>query len=244
MDIFTKYLYFWSSLVALCVFFIIFYSRKDLRKRMVKIGFGVGITGILAEPVFFQDYWRPYLLFSFGHFGGIEDFFFGFALGGVGTALYDVVFHKRFRRKGHPHLWIVPLLILSELLCILIFFNGLKVNSIYASAIGFVIPAFIIMVVRKDLIVETIFSAILVGSLMVFLEMLVLLFAPTYLENFYLLYGKAPLLFGIVPITEFIWGALFASVAGPLYDFNYGNVPIAFAKTKKKKTMRNKKHTR
>ncbi|HEV2340141.1 MAG TPA: hypothetical protein VGT05_05325 [Patescibacteria group bacterium] len=209
---------------------------------MLSIGVGVGIAGIFAESIFFQDYWRPPLLFSLGHFGGIEDFLFGFALGGVGTALYGVVFHKRFRKKGNPHLWIIPLLILSELVCIWIFFYGFKINSIYASAIGFIIPSFIIMIVRKDLIVETIFSAILVGSLMVFLEMLVLLFAPTYLANFYLLYGKAPLLFSIVPITEFLWGTSFASVAGPLFDFEYGDVPIAFVK-KKQKRIRDKKYT-
>jgi hypothetical protein len=195
---------------------------------------------VLSEAVFFKDYWHPPLLIHFGRFGGIEDLLFGFGIGGIATSIYDTVFHKRLRRKGYPHFWIVPVLVASETLSILVLFYDFHVNSIYASAVGFIIPTTVIAIIRKDLIVKILFSALLFGALLSFAEMLVLVFAPTYLRLYYLLDGKAPLLFGIVPLTEFIWGASFASIVGPLLDFGYGFVPVAFTtsrQTYKKKSV-------
>lgn len=238
MDIFTKYLYFWGSLVALAVFAVIFCLRKDLHRRMVKIGFVVGIAGVLSEAVFFRDYWHPPLLIHFGRFGGVEDFLCGFAMGGIATSLYDTIFHKRLRRKGYPHIWIVPVIVASEMLSILILFYGFGLNSIYASAIGFIVPAIVIAIVRKDLIVEILFSAVLFGALLSFTEMLALIFAPTYLKLYFVLYGKAPLIFGVVPLTEFLWGASFAAIVSPLFDFDYGFVPVGFAAAWRKRARR------
>jgi len=130
---------------------------------MTKMGLAVAAVGVLSETVFFQDYWRPPLLFQIGRLGGIEDVFFGFAFGGICAALYDAVFHKRLRRKGYPHLWIVPLLVVCEVLAILVLRQWM--NSIYASTIGFILPAAVVMIVRRDLVVETLFSALLGGGL-------------------------------------------------------------------------------
>ena len=242
-DIFTKYLYFWGSLGGLGVFAYIYHLRQDLRRRMLRMGIAVGIAGVFSEGVFFRDYWHPPLVIRFDRFGGIEDFFFGIAFGGICVALYDVVFHKRLKRKGFPHYWIMSLLILSELICV----KGLTpyINSIYASAIGFIIPAIIIIYLRRDLIAETLLSALLGGSILAFMEMIMLALAPSYLKQYYFLYGKVPLIFGIVPLTEFLWGAAFAAVVGPIRDFEFGYVPINMrskskARIKKYSSKRNK----
>lgn len=235
MDIFSKYLYFFSSLTLLFLFFVIFYLRRDLRSRMLIVGLIVGIFGIFSEIFFFKDYWNPPLIFRFGEFGGIEDFLFGFAFGGIGTSIYDFVLHKRFRKKRHPHYWIIPVLGISELASLFVFFDFMKINSIYASAVGLLIPMFIIIIIRKDLIIETIISAIITAFLLVFLESLFLSFAPDYLRSYYFLYGKVPLIFGYAPITELIWGLSFGSIIGPIYDFYYGNSPVSYAKLKIRK---------
>lgn len=236
-DIFTQYLYFWGSLVGLVMFGIVIHARKDLQRRMIRMGIAVGVAGIFSEGVFFRDYWHPPLVLRFGRFGGIEDLFFGIAFGGMCVVLYDVVFHKRLRRKGYPHYWITSLLIVSEILSVSILGNFM--NSIYASAIGFILPAVVIIIIRHDLIIETFFSAILGGSILAFVEMILLMLAPNYLQHYYFLYHKAPLIFGIVPFTEFLWGASFAAIVGPLRDFEFGYVPVSIksnikrAKTKK-----------
>src|SRR3989344_8702065 len=142
----TTHMYFWGSLVLLGLFAAIFYYRPDLRRRMIRMGIAVGILGVLSEAVFFQDYWHPPLVIRFGRFGGIEDFFFGFSFGGICVALYDVVFHKRLKKKGYPHYWIIPLLVISEVLSVSVVGPTLGISSIYSSALGFIVPALLIMI--------------------------------------------------------------------------------------------------
>jgi hypothetical protein len=226
MEFFIKYLYFFGSIIGLLIFIFIYLKREDLRTRMISAGIAVGIIGILSEYMFFQDYWNPPLLLKLGNFGGIEDFLFGLAFGGIGVVIYDVIFHKRLRRSFHPQKWIIPIVILSEVLTVYLFFHLLKINSIYASAIGFVIPVIVIISIRKDLIKETIFSAILAGLLLISVESFILFFTPIYLEKYFLLHGKILLIFGTAPITELIWGMCFGAIAGPLYDFKEGTGPI------------------
>lgn len=223
-DLFSKYLYFFGSLVGLGVFSIFYRARKDLRRRMIHAGVAVGVVGIFSEGVFFRDYWNPPMLFRIGRFGGIEDFFFGLAFGGICVCAYDVIFHKRLRRKGYPHYWITLLLIVSEVLSVILLSRYM--NSIYASAIGFLIPAGTIIAIRRDLIAETLLSALIGGTILASVEMFLLVLAPSYLENYYLLYNKAPLIFGVIPLTEFLWGASFAALVGPWRDFEFGYAPI------------------
>jgi len=241
----TKYLYFWGSLVGLGVFAILYSMRHDLRHRMLRMGIAVGLAGIISEGVFFRDYWHPPELFRIGRFGGIEDFFFGIFFGGACVVLYDVVFHKRLKRKGYPHYWITTLLVISEVLSVLILRNYM--NSIYASAIGFLLPAMAIILIRRDLIAETLLSAFLGGSLLVMIEMLMLALFPNYIKQYYYLYGEVPLIFGVVPVTEFIWGAAFAAIVGPLRDFEFGYVPVSIkqkASQRQDKTVRRRSRPR
>lgn len=97
------------------------------------------------------------------------------------------------------------------------------------------LPALAIITLRRDLIPETVISALLAGFILVFGEALLLLFAPNYLKSYYLLYGKAELIFGIIPLTELVWGMAFAAIIGPLYDFDYGKGPINFPKSAKRR---------
>jgi hypothetical protein len=223
-ELITKYLYFWGSIMGLGIFSVIYQNRPDLRRRMLRTGIAVGVLGVFSEGVFFRDYWHPPLLFHFGRFGGIEDFFFGIFFGGVCVALYDVTFHKRLKRLGHPHYWITSVVLVSEVAAILML--GRHIDSIYASALGFLVPIIFIVSLRRDLIPETILSAFLGGSLLILAEMACLIVNPSYLQNYFYLYGKVPLIFGVVPFTEFMWGACFAALFGPLRDFEYGYLPV------------------
>lgn len=189
--------------------------------------------------VFFQNIFSfkitgpPPLIFKIGTLGGIEDFLFGLTAGGVGAAIYDVVFHKRLRLKGNHHYWIIPLVLFSEFISLVIFFNHFKINSIYASAIGFILPAAIIVIIRRDLFMETIFSGLLVGGVLIFFENLLLIFAPNYLTDYFLLQGRVNLI-GLTPITELIWGMGFGALVGSIYEFDFGEAVVNLPRSKRK----------
>jgi len=190
---------------------------------MVISGIGVALVGIISEKIFFQDYWNPPLIYRFGTFGGIEDLMFGFAAGSIGAVLFNVIFRKKSVQNRKPKIIILPIVIISEYLSVQILTNLIQINSIYSSAIGFLIPALIIISTRRELLLDTILSAFACGIILILTEgVLLVTFGQNYLENFYLLHGKAPILFGIFPITEFIWGFSFGAIIGPLYEFATG----------------------
>lgn len=216
------YLYFTSSLIGLIIVIIIFYKNPNLRHEMLISGLTVALAGVLSEYIYFQDYWNPPLIFRFGHFGGIEDLFFGFTAGSLGSVIYNLIFKKREIKKYNRRKWIVIILVASIILSIILFTSVFKINSIYSSSIGLLIPAGIIILLRKDLIKDMIFSALFCGLLLVLAEGLAIFIFNDYLSKYYLLYNEAPVLFGIFPITELVWGISFGALIGPLYEFIEG----------------------
>jgi hypothetical protein len=235
MELLSTYLYFWGSLVGMFLFFYFYFLRKDLRKEMITSGIIIAILGMVVESVFFQDYWTPPLLFRFGPLGGLEDLLFGFSAGSVGAVLYKVIFHKYIQKKRNPHFWIVPFMIITELIFLFVVTPLIKVNSIYTSALGFIIPAIIICTFRKDLIIESILSAVIGGSILIIGEAVMLLFNPDYLQKYFHLHGKVILILGLAPVTELIWGMAFAALIGPMFDFEYGYTLTKMTKKNKKR---------
>lgn len=220
---FKTYLYFWGALIGCLLTLLIYIKRKDLRTEIVLSGTFFAIVGVFIEYMFFQDYWQPPLLFRIGKIGGLEDIMFGFAAGGFGSVFYKFCSKKQLTGRYKPHYWIIPLTILSEILCFVILTFGFKINSIYSSSVGWLIPALVIICIRRDLLKEAFFSMILCGLILVLGEgSLLILFTPAYLEKYFLLYGKVPTLFNIFTITEFIWGCSFGALVSTLYEFARG----------------------
>ncbi|HEC65331.1 MAG TPA: hypothetical protein ENI23_08555 [bacterium] len=222
MDLFDKYLYLWGSLIGIAIVSSIYYFRKDLRREILLTGIATAIVGVLLEYFFFQDYWNPTLLIQFGDFGGLEDVIFGFSVGGIGAILYNVIFKVKLVKTGKSRHWIILLVLFSQILSILVFSSYLGLNSIYSSAIGWVVPSIVIAITRKDLVIEMVIVGILGGVLLVLIEGVLLIFSPEYLQSYYLLYGTAPVVFGIFPVTELIWGISFGALISPLFEYYEG----------------------
>lgn len=197
---------------------------------MILNGMLFAVVGFFIEFVFFKDYWNPPLLFKFGEFGGIEDLMFGFAAGSFGSVFYNVVFRSKLKRVETPRVWIVPLVLIVQSLSFLVLSHVFDINSIYASSIGWLIPTTMIIMIRKDLVKEIIISAIIGGFILVLGEGLFLLLARDYLEDYFLLYGRVPILLDIFPVTEFIWGLSFAALISPLYEFATGRSAVDMKK--------------
>ena len=226
-----EYLY----LLAVCCFFILFlhafWKRPDLRLRMVVIGVLTGLLSLYAASKFSIDYWRPPLIFRFGSWGGPEDFIFGFVAGGWGSVIYEVYLRRRLRSGYRHHYWIVPTLAISLYLSVGIgMANGL--NSIYASSIGFLIPTLLIILIRRDLLADALFSGLVFGGILVVYETAIILLAPSYPERFFLLYDQMPAI-GKAPVTEVIWGFCAGAVFGVIYEFYSGKRSVGTARSKR-----------
>jgi hypothetical protein len=180
----------------------------------------------LGESFFALDYWRPPLLLPIWYggyeYGGLADFFFAFALGGIATAAYPVVSGRVAAppRTYRPRRWLALIFAAATSGSVFVLTQLGSVNSIVSSALGFLLTAAAICVVRRDLIPAALVSAAAAAATLVGIEAAGSLIAPHFLERYWLLYGTPwhVLLVGRVPLTEALWGAEFGLAIGPLYD--------------------------
>ncbi len=88
-----QYVWFIWSLIILALWAIIYLLRKESRKEMLKMSLITMPFG-LTEPLFVPEYWFPPSLFNLAIKTGfdIESLIFSFAIGGIGTVLYNPIF--------------------------------------------------------------------------------------------------------------------------------------------------------
>ena len=221
----------YKYLIGTGIFFVIWLSlflyRKKLRKEMLVMGFIYALMGPLTSFLFLRDYWNPDYLFSIFGFG-IEDILFGFFIGGIAAIIYEAFFIKKFRRvKKETNQKIFYLIIIG---IILFFVLNLvfKLNTIYASSIGLVIIAIVILIQRKDLIKNAIASGILVTIIIFIFYLTFILIFPNIIETWWQLEKISGILLLGVPIEELLWGFSFGFLAGPFYEFWQGKRGIEY----------------
>lgn len=222
--------YFIVSLLFLLVWFVLFWKNKVVRKPMLILSALTMFAGPLSEYWYFQDYWRPYLFIRLPFIGGIEDLIFGFAIGGIGSFIYESVFIKGFclcERKQIAHREFILIFPLIIIISMLVFNNLLGINSIFASSIGMIIAGILMMVFRRDLWQNALFSGLLVALIMFTIYLIPQLIFPqahVFLPKAWLLYGTkfGYLIFDHIPLTEMIWGFSWGFAWGPIYEFITG----------------------
>ena len=231
------------TLPFLLVWLILFIYARKTRHQQLFMSLLVMPLGPFSEIIYFRDYWRPLSIFAFsiGSFHIYpEDLLFGFAIGGIGAIVYEVFFHKhlgKLHEKIHPH--IQTAIIAFIVLCIMYFLLNIGLNSIFATSIGLVFGALLIVVQRKDLLAVSFWSGICV-MLTMFLCYFLLYHIVTNVDQLLKqgwLLSNTPLGLRIfhIPATEMVWGFSWGMMAGPLYAFSRN---LKFYQDTKKKRKR------
>ncbi|HEC65335.1 MAG TPA: hypothetical protein ENI23_08575, partial [bacterium] len=117
----------------------------------------IGFTEMLA----YGEYWEPILKLRLFNLNlGFESFLFTFTTGGIATVIYELIFNKHFiknREKINP----VALLIVGATT---IFILSLKliidVPMMLSFLIGAPVAVIAILIIRPDLSIEILFSAL------------------------------------------------------------------------------------
>lgn len=235
-----KYAYLVANFFFLAVWLFIFWKAKHLRKPMLIMSLITAAFGPISEIWYFADYWKPAIALPLP-VGGVEDLLFGFSIGGIGAFAYESLFVRgicKCQEKKLKHEWFLLVFFTVVGVSMIILNNFLGLNSIFASSIGMIIVAAIMLFVRPDLIPNALGSAVLVALTMFVIYYLGQEVFPgghAWMLRIWKLSGtpEGIIIFKHIPWTEMLWGLSWGLVWGPMYEFLVGARTITFSNTKR-----------
>ena len=221
-----KYHYVW--LIWSCAFLVpwlILYvlSDQQLRRGMWWGSVFMGLFG-LTEPFFVPQYWNPPSLFELAQRTGfdIESLIFSFAIGGIGTVLYNRVLNRRWesvdsqarRQPGHRlHRWALasPFVLFPVLYL-------LPWNPIYAAIAAMVLGAIAAVLCRPDLKANTLVGGALFLAIYTIFLLGLKWSAPGYIEQVWNLEALSGAVIYGLPLEELVFGFSFGLVWTGIYE--------------------------
>lgn len=211
-----------NLLIFLPIWLLFLVLRKDLRRKILVLGILSAVYSPLAEIFCFRDYWTPQ--FTLGPFLPVEDILFGLFSGGIGGILYQVVYSKKLASHNIKLSWLKVLLILTGITFgLFIFLNiFLKINSIYAMSLAFLIIVLSIIYFRRDLWLPAIINSILFAILFCLGYQILLIFVPNVFSQFWQLTNLSGIFILRIPLEEIIWAFSWGAVMGVVYEFSTG----------------------
>lgn len=218
-----RYAYFSMNLFFLFFWLILFIWKKNIRKEMLIISIIFAFIGPFSEIIYIQDWWHPLTSTNTG--GVFEAFFYGFVVGGIASVIYEDIFKKRIKiykvskiKKTQKNFNFFVILFLSAIILLGSFYI-LKLNSLIASIFALLIPTIIIWIKRKDLILNSLASGVLLVIVVSLVYFIVEFLTPNWIQAFWY-FKNTPniILFGL-PLDDVIWYFLFGLFVGPLYEY-------------------------
>ena len=219
-----QYTYLLMGLIFLIPWIALFIWRKNTRKEMLTISVIFAIIGPFVEFIYTTDWWSPHFLFDFSS-AGIEDVLFGFVCGGIAAVVYEDIFKKRIKirkvsktqeeKENISFLFILGIAAIFFLVPFFVF----GVNSLYSTILGLAIPTLIIWIKRKDLILDSLATGIILVLITSFVYTLLEFLTPGWVSAFWHFKNVPNIIIVNVPIDDIIWYFLAGLFLGPLYEF-------------------------
>jgi len=178
----------------------------------------------LTEPLFVPAYWNPPSLFDLAQKTGfdLESLVFTFAIGGVGSVLYNALTRHRpaslplLERALHRHRWHRAALFVP--IVTFLFLYWLSWNPIYPAILAMASGGGATALCRPDLARKTLVGAgIFFGYYALFMAAL-LVFAPGYIEQVWNLPQLTGVLVWGIPVEELLFGFTFGMYWTSVYE--------------------------
>jgi hypothetical protein len=213
---------FWSS-AFLVPWALLYWLWPATRRDMLVASTATSLLG-LTQPLFVPEYWNPPSLFGLAQRTGfdIESEVFCFAIGGIGVVLYDALTRRALRplsraerraerrllhwaALGAPFVAFVPLYFLPW-------------NPIYAGIAALFIGGFANVLCRPDLAPNALAGASLFLLLYATFMLLLVVFAPGYIERVWNLQALCGLRVWHIPVEELAFGFAFGLYWAGAYE--------------------------
>jgi hypothetical protein len=207
------------SLVLLGIWFVFFLAERTTRKRMLFVSLLTMPFG-LTEPLFVPEYWNPPSLFDLAARTGfdIESFIFCFALGGIGTITYDIVF-KACKREQPSHRHKYHLASLFSPIVVFMLLSLFKwLNPIYSASAAMLVGGILAFFRTPDLKKEIITGGLLFLLLYSLSFLFCTLIYPYAVERFWNLPSLSGILLLGIPLEELFFAFAFALMWSSVYE--------------------------
>ena len=179
----------------------------------------------LTEVLFVPEYWSPPSLFNLALKTGfdIESLIFSFAIGGIGSVIYEMIFkskHKRMSMRDiHTQRHKYHLLSLfSPIIAFLILFFFTNLNPIYSASISMFIGGMAAILCRPDLKKKIVYGGILFLALYFIFFISFNNIYPYAIERFWNLQALSGILILGVPLEELIFAFTFGTLWSSYYE--------------------------
>lgn len=224
----TDYTYLLLGLYFLALAAVIFLFRRDLRTRMLRLGFLGVFLGPLSEVWYWEDYWQPPSVLHVGRYA-LEDVIVGIAVAALAGVLYEAISGKQSdahteRRRGS-----FISLFLFCLAALIVFGNLLHFNSGLVSSVLFFFAAFFMIMHRRDLFLPSLVSGLLLVAIAAPIYFVLFeLIDPAFWREHWLLFGTqfGWILGDALPLTAMLWYMGWGMMAGIATHYANGTAPV------------------
>lgn len=191
---------------------------------MVVIGFGLGVLSLILSQTFIRDYWTPQ--FFFGPSFRIEEFLYGFFLGGVAAVIYSALEedkHHQHRRQSVPlRTFLLTVAIAIAVLLVSVWYGDL--SSIHVAILILLLTSVVIIGKRSDLVVVAFVSGLLTAAVSLFGFIILLFIYPGLVDQWWNQTALSGYRVIDVPVEELYWAFFLGFCAGPIYELRHGLV--------------------
>jgi Lycopene cyclase len=210
----------------------IYLANPGHRKVMWRTSLATALLG-LTEPIYVPRYWNPPSLFELAQRTGfdIESLIFAFAIGGIGSALYDTLTRRELapvntaERHSTRHRVHRLALLAPYFLFVLLYF--LPWNPIYPSLVCLLVGAIVSVICRPDLRRRTLIGGLLFLGLYGVFMLGLRWFSPGYIEGVWNLRVLSGILIVGIPLEEFLFGLAFGMYWTGVYEHLAWTVTVA-----------------
>ena len=156
------------------------------------------------------------------HFGGVEDYVFGFAFAGISAGVFEIL----TLRQGLPALPRVSLRALLRmagfgligLTLIVVITAFLHLRSMHAATVAIILTALLMFALRPEVAPRALVTALaFAGFFWFFYAGIMIPLYPGMISAFWMPHGNIGVRLAGVPVEEVVWGFSASLFAGPVY---------------------------
>ena len=212
----------WSS-AFLVPWIALYLAARGFRRHMLRVSFATSLLG-LTEPIFVPEYWNPPSLFELAQRTGfdIESLIFCFAIGGMGAFGYNALARRelqpmpeaerhQLRHRFHRLSLAAPFVVFPPLYL-------LPWNPIYPGIAALAVGGAANVLCRPDLARNTLLGGVLFAGLYALFMVLLIVWAPGYVEQVWNLSALSGIRLGAIPLEELAFGFAFGVYWAGIYE--------------------------